>query len=140
MSNWEWLCNQCSTVLIILVILLQAVQQWPPLQRAVVPDDEEDSENVAGINIEAAKEHMRREDQEFDKKEHSRKIKERHRVRQHFPVYYLHNYNLQSDCMPCSKQFKGLNRLSLLNFCFTLWSDLQCVLKVYRPFHISSLL
>ncbi|GAA6105672.1 probable ATP-dependent RNA helicase DDX10 isoform X1 [Tachysurus ichikawai] len=57
----------------------EAVQQWPPLQRAVVPDDEEDSENVAGINIEAAKEHMRREDQEFDKKEHSRKIKERHR-------------------------------------------------------------
>ncbi|XP_060746745.1 probable ATP-dependent RNA helicase DDX10 isoform X1 [Tachysurus vachellii] len=57
----------------------EAVQQWPPLQRAVVPDDEEDSENVAGINIEAAKEHLRKEDQEFDKKEHSRKIKERHR-------------------------------------------------------------
>ncbi|XP_058271799.1 probable ATP-dependent RNA helicase DDX10 isoform X2 [Hemibagrus wyckioides] len=57
----------------------EAVQQWPPLQRTGVPDDEEDDEDVAGINIEAAKERLRREDQEFDKKEHSRKIKDRHR-------------------------------------------------------------
>ncbi|KAK3555612.1 hypothetical protein QTP86_025647 [Hemibagrus guttatus] len=57
----------------------KAVQQWPPLQTTVVPDDEEDDKDVAGINIEAARERLRREDQEFDKKEHSRKIKDRHR-------------------------------------------------------------
>ncbi|XP_046724211.1 probable ATP-dependent RNA helicase DDX10 isoform X1 [Silurus meridionalis] len=57
----------------------EAVQQWPPLQRTVVQDDEEGDEDTAGINIEAAKERLRREDQEVDKKEYSRKIKERHR-------------------------------------------------------------
>ncbi|XP_053334670.1 probable ATP-dependent RNA helicase DDX10 isoform X1 [Clarias gariepinus] len=60
----------------------EVVQQWPPLQRAVVPDDEDDNddeEDTAGINVEAAKERLRREDQEFDKKEYSRKIKEKHR-------------------------------------------------------------
>ncbi|KAB5548894.1 hypothetical protein PHYPO_G00060910 [Pangasianodon hypophthalmus] len=57
----------------------EVVQQWPPLQRAVVPDDEEDDEDTTGINVEAAKERLRREDQEFDKKEYSRRIKEKHR-------------------------------------------------------------
>lgn len=48
-----------------------------------MPDDEDDNddeEDTAGINVEAAKERLRREDQEFDKKEYSRKIKEKHRV------------------------------------------------------------
>lgn len=45
-----------------------------------MPDDEEDNEDTAGINVEAAKERLHREDQEFDKKEYSRKIKEKHRV------------------------------------------------------------
>lgn len=44
-----------------------------------MPDDDDD-EDTAGINVEAAKERLRREDQEFDKKEYSRKIKEKHRV------------------------------------------------------------
>ncbi|XP_062868007.1 probable ATP-dependent RNA helicase DDX10 [Trichomycterus rosablanca] len=56
----------------------EIVQQWPPLQRTVV-SDEEDDEDIAGINVEAAKERLRREDQEFDKKEYSRRIKEKHR-------------------------------------------------------------
>ncbi|XP_060792145.1 probable ATP-dependent RNA helicase DDX10 isoform X2 [Neoarius graeffei] len=56
----------------------EEVQQWPPLQRTVVPDDDDD-EDTTGINVEAAKERLRREDQEFDKKEYSRKIKEKHR-------------------------------------------------------------
>lgn len=56
------------------------VQQWPPLQRTIVPDEGEDAEGTSGINMEAAKERLRREDQEFDKKEYSRKIKEKHRV------------------------------------------------------------
>uniref|UniRef100_A0A672RSY0 ATP-dependent RNA helicase n=1 Tax=Sinocyclocheilus grahami TaxID=75366 RepID=A0A672RSY0_SINGR len=56
----------------------KVVQQWPPLQRAVVPDEEEDEE-TSGINMEAAKERLRKEDQEFDKIEYRRKIKEKHR-------------------------------------------------------------
>uniref|UniRef100_A0A3B1JG68 ATP-dependent RNA helicase n=1 Tax=Astyanax mexicanus TaxID=7994 RepID=A0A3B1JG68_ASTMX len=60
----------------------QVMQQWPPQQRAVVQDEEEEGEEeTSGINVEAAKERLRREDQEFDKKEYSRKIKEKHRVR-----------------------------------------------------------
>uniref|UniRef100_A0A673H4W3 ATP-dependent RNA helicase n=1 Tax=Sinocyclocheilus rhinocerous TaxID=307959 RepID=A0A673H4W3_9TELE len=58
----------------------EVVQQWPPLQRAVVPDEEEDEE-TSGINVEAAKERLRKEDQEFDKIEYRRKIKDKHRVR-----------------------------------------------------------
>uniref|UniRef100_A0AAY4DPJ5 ATP-dependent RNA helicase n=1 Tax=Denticeps clupeoides TaxID=299321 RepID=A0AAY4DPJ5_9TELE len=56
----------------------ETVQQWPPLQKTVVPDEEEDDE-TSGINVEAARERLRREDQEFDKKEYSRKIKQKHR-------------------------------------------------------------
>lgn len=57
----------------------EVVQQWPPLQRVVVQDEEEEEEEASGINVEAAKERLRREDQEFDKKEYSRRIKEKHR-------------------------------------------------------------
>ncbi|XP_056302640.1 probable ATP-dependent RNA helicase DDX10 [Danio aesculapii] len=56
----------------------KVVQQWPPLQRTMVPDEEEDVE-TSGINVEAAKEQLRREDQAFDKMEYRRKIKEKHR-------------------------------------------------------------
>lgn len=45
-----------------------------------MPDDEEDDEETTGFDVEAAKERLRKEDQEFDKKEYSRKIKEKHRV------------------------------------------------------------
>uniref|UniRef100_A0A671RS63 ATP-dependent RNA helicase n=1 Tax=Sinocyclocheilus anshuiensis TaxID=1608454 RepID=A0A671RS63_9TELE len=55
----------------------EVVQQWPPLQKTVVPDEEE--EETSGINVEAAKERLRKEDQEFDKIEYRRKIKEKHR-------------------------------------------------------------
>ncbi|ROL47612.1 putative ATP-dependent RNA helicase DDX10 [Anabarilius grahami] len=56
----------------------EEVQQWPPLQRTMVPD-EEDDEEVSGINVEAAKERLRKEDQAFDKIEYRRKIQEKHR-------------------------------------------------------------
>uniref|UniRef100_A0A3B4CKQ0 ATP-dependent RNA helicase n=1 Tax=Pygocentrus nattereri TaxID=42514 RepID=A0A3B4CKQ0_PYGNA len=62
----------------------KVVQQWPPQQRTIVQDEEEeeeDDEETSGINVEAAKERLRKEDQEFDKKEYTRKIKEKHRVR-----------------------------------------------------------
>uniref|UniRef100_A0AAR2J0Q4 ATP-dependent RNA helicase n=1 Tax=Pygocentrus nattereri TaxID=42514 RepID=A0AAR2J0Q4_PYGNA len=62
----------------------EVVQQWPPQQRTIVQDEEEeeeDDEETSGINVEAAKERLRKEDQEFDKKEYTRKIKEKHRVR-----------------------------------------------------------
>ncbi|XP_067280815.1 probable ATP-dependent RNA helicase DDX10 [Pseudorasbora parva] len=56
----------------------EEVQQWPPLQRTMVPDGDEDEE-VSGINLEAAKQRLRKEDQEFDKIEYRRKIQEKHR-------------------------------------------------------------
>uniref|UniRef100_A0A8C1TYQ9 ATP-dependent RNA helicase n=1 Tax=Cyprinus carpio TaxID=7962 RepID=A0A8C1TYQ9_CYPCA len=65
----------------------EVVQQWPPLQKTVVPDEEEEEE-TSGINVEAAKERLRKEDQEFDKIEYRRKIKEKHRVRETIPSYF----------------------------------------------------
>ncbi|XP_051734100.1 probable ATP-dependent RNA helicase DDX10 [Ctenopharyngodon idella] len=56
----------------------EELQQWPPLQRTMVPD-EEDDEEVSGINVEAAKERLRKEDQAFDKIEYRRKVQEKHR-------------------------------------------------------------
>lgn len=55
----------------------KAVQLWPPVQRAVTGEEEE--EEVSGINVEKARERLRREDQEFDKQEYSRKVKAKHR-------------------------------------------------------------
>uniref|UniRef100_A0A8C8DCW9 ATP-dependent RNA helicase n=1 Tax=Oncorhynchus tshawytscha TaxID=74940 RepID=A0A8C8DCW9_ONCTS len=60
----------------------QMVQQWPPLQRTAVPATEgEEDDCTSGINVEEARERLRREDQEFDKLEYRRKVKEKHRVR-----------------------------------------------------------
>uniref|UniRef100_A0A4W4EFH3 ATP-dependent RNA helicase n=1 Tax=Electrophorus electricus TaxID=8005 RepID=A0A4W4EFH3_ELEEL len=60
----------------------ETVQEWPQLQRTVMPEDEDEGDGeTSGINVEAAKERLCREDREFDKKEYSRKIKEKHRVR-----------------------------------------------------------
>ncbi|XP_051233757.1 probable ATP-dependent RNA helicase DDX10 [Dicentrarchus labrax] len=59
----------------------EAVQLWPPVQRAVTGDgeEEEEEEEVSGINVEKARERLKREDQEFDKQEYSRKVKAKHR-------------------------------------------------------------
>lgn len=57
----------------------EAVQLWPPAQRAVTAEEENEEEDVSGINIEKAKERLKREDQEFDKQEYSRKVKAKHR-------------------------------------------------------------
>ncbi|KAK5906720.1 hypothetical protein CesoFtcFv8_004640 [Champsocephalus esox] len=54
----------------------QAVQTWPPVQRAVTADDED--EGVSGINMEKARARLKREDQEFDKLEYRRKVKAKH--------------------------------------------------------------
>uniref|UniRef100_A0A4W5QKP8 ATP-dependent RNA helicase n=1 Tax=Hucho hucho TaxID=62062 RepID=A0A4W5QKP8_9TELE len=63
-------------------LALQMVQQWPPLQRTAVPATEgEEDDCTSGINVEEARERLRREDQEFDKLEYRRKVKEKHRVR-----------------------------------------------------------
>lgn len=56
----------------------EAVQVWPPVQRTVGEDEEEEDE-VSGINVEKARERLKREDQEFDKPEYSRKVKAKHR-------------------------------------------------------------
>ncbi|KAG5844500.1 hypothetical protein ANANG_G00163160 [Anguilla anguilla] len=59
----------------------QVVQQWPPLQRTAAPAGQEEEEDggVSGINVQEARERLRREDQEFDKLEYSRKVKQKHR-------------------------------------------------------------
>ncbi|XP_039985139.1 probable ATP-dependent RNA helicase DDX10 [Xiphias gladius] len=54
----------------------EAVQLWPPVQRAVTGEEEEE---VSGIDMEKARERLKREDQEFDKREYSRKVKAKHR-------------------------------------------------------------
>lgn len=56
----------------------EAVQLWPPVQRTVKEDDEEEDE-VSGINVEKARERLKQEDQEFDKPEYRRKVKAKHR-------------------------------------------------------------
>ncbi|CAB1427550.1 unnamed protein product [Pleuronectes platessa] len=53
-----------------------AVQLWPPVQRAVTDEDEDE---VSGINVEKAKERLKHEDQVFDKREYSCKVKAKHR-------------------------------------------------------------
>lgn len=63
----------------------------------MVPDEEEDEE-ISGINVEAAKERLRREDQEFDKIEYRRKIQEKHRVRLTVPSYFPSSWFMPSPC------------------------------------------
>ncbi|KAF6728651.1 putative ATP-dependent RNA helicase DDX10 [Oryzias melastigma] len=59
-----------------------AVQVWPPVQRkAAGEEEEEEKEEESGINVEKAKERLKREDEEFDKQEYSRKVKAKHRER-----------------------------------------------------------
>ena len=60
------------------------VQQWPLVQKSAVPATaataaDELEEEFSGINVEKARERLRREDQEFDKQEYNRKIKEKKR-------------------------------------------------------------
>ncbi|XP_072294459.1 probable ATP-dependent RNA helicase DDX10 [Eucyclogobius newberryi] len=59
----------------------EAVQLWPPVQRAATRanNDEEEDDETSGINVEKAKERLKKEDQEFDKEEYRRKVKEKHR-------------------------------------------------------------
>uniref|UniRef100_A0A3B3ZZ80 ATP-dependent RNA helicase n=1 Tax=Periophthalmus magnuspinnatus TaxID=409849 RepID=A0A3B3ZZ80_9GOBI len=59
----------------------EAVQLWPPVLRAVAGNDDDD-DDASGINVEKAKERLKMEDQEFDKEEYRRKVKEKHRERQ----------------------------------------------------------
>ncbi|KAM4549402.1 putative ATP-dependent RNA helicase DDX10 [Odontesthes bonariensis] len=55
----------------------ESVQLWPPVQRAAADEGEEDE--PSGINVQKAMERLKREDQEFDKQEYSRKVKAKHR-------------------------------------------------------------
>ncbi|XP_061593376.1 probable ATP-dependent RNA helicase DDX10 [Cololabis saira] len=61
----------------------EAVQLWPPAQRVVAggeeEEEEEEEEGVSGINVDRARERLKREDQEFDKQEYSRRVKAKHR-------------------------------------------------------------
>uniref|UniRef100_A0AAQ4S1X1 ATP-dependent RNA helicase n=1 Tax=Gasterosteus aculeatus aculeatus TaxID=481459 RepID=A0AAQ4S1X1_GASAC len=58
----------------------QAVQMWPPVQRATTQEgeEEEEEEGVSGINMEKARERLKLEDQQFDKQEYRRKVKAKH--------------------------------------------------------------
>lgn len=59
----------------------EGVQLWPPVQRALTgeAEGEGEEEEISGINMEKARERLKREDQEFDKQEYSRKVKAKHR-------------------------------------------------------------
>ncbi|KAL2079645.1 hypothetical protein ACEWY4_025389 [Coilia grayii] len=59
----------------------KVVQQWPLVQRPVARgnQDEQDAEEESGINVAKAKERLRLEDQEYDKNEYRRRIREKHR-------------------------------------------------------------
>ncbi|CAL8256040.1 unnamed protein product [Merluccius merluccius] len=59
----------------------ETVQQWPIVQRSAVQQsaNEELEEEFSGINVDKARERLKREDQEFDKQEYNRKIKEKKR-------------------------------------------------------------
>lgn len=117
------------------------MQQWPPLQRTVVPDDEDD--DTAGINVEAAKERLRREDQEFDKKEYSRKIKEKHRVSPNtFPLSILAiTYTITISSLIAWLVLSNLRARFIDHIYkrFSLGLDLQHTLKVYRLLRVSAL-
>ncbi|KAM8889081.1 putative ATP-dependent RNA helicase DDX10 isoform 1-T2 [Synchiropus picturatus] len=57
----------------------EMVQMWPPVQRGATAQEDQEDEEESGINVEKAKERLRKEDQEFDKQEYSRKVKAKHR-------------------------------------------------------------
>lgn len=57
---------------------VEGVQLWPPVQRVLASEEEEDQDTV-GINVKKARERLRREDQEFDKQEYRRKVQAKHR-------------------------------------------------------------
>ncbi|XP_029988800.1 probable ATP-dependent RNA helicase DDX10 [Sphaeramia orbicularis] len=60
-----------------------AMQLWPPIQRTATAGNDEEveegEEETSGINVEKARERLKREDQEFDKQEYSRKVKAKKR-------------------------------------------------------------
>lgn len=56
----------------------EMVQQWPPMQKSQVDNDADD--DTGGINMEKAKERLRKEDK-HDKEEYRQKIKEKHRIK-----------------------------------------------------------
>lgn len=56
----------------------EAIQLWPPVQQVVTGEEEEEDEEVSGINLEKAKERLKLEDQVFDKEEYRRKVKVKH--------------------------------------------------------------
>ncbi|XP_076969152.1 putative ATP-dependent RNA helicase DDX10 [Tamandua tetradactyla] len=55
----------------------ELIQQWPPMQKSIVKDAEEDDDS-GGINLDKAKERLQEEDK-FDKEEYRKKIKAKHR-------------------------------------------------------------
>ncbi|XP_044297370.1 probable ATP-dependent RNA helicase DDX10 isoform X1 [Varanus komodoensis] len=55
----------------------ELIQQWPPAQK-YVHDNAEDDDSFNGINLDKAKERLQAEDK-FDKEEYRKKIKEKHR-------------------------------------------------------------
>ncbi|XP_041088530.1 probable ATP-dependent RNA helicase DDX10 [Polyodon spathula] len=57
----------------------EMVQQWPPVQRLAVKDEDGEDAN-AGIDVQKARERLFEEDK-FDKEEYRRRIKEKHRER-----------------------------------------------------------
>ncbi|XP_058145390.1 probable ATP-dependent RNA helicase DDX10 [Dasypus novemcinctus] len=55
----------------------ELVQQWPPMQKSIAKDPEEE-DDTGGINLDKAKERLQEEDK-FDKEEYRKKIRAKHR-------------------------------------------------------------
>lgn len=101
---------------------------------------DDDDDDTAGINVEAAKERLRKEDQEFDKKEYSRKIKEKHRVSTYTLLFITYTITVCSQIAWLVLSNLRDRFIYHIYMRFSLGSDLQCVLRVYSLLHISALL
>ncbi|XP_064413961.1 probable ATP-dependent RNA helicase DDX10 isoform X2 [Latimeria chalumnae] len=55
----------------------EGIQQWPPVQKTTLKDEDEEDES-GGIELEKARERLQEEDK-FDKEEYRKKVKEKHR-------------------------------------------------------------
>lgn len=81
--------------------VMQAIQQWPQMQKMVKDaGEEEDADN--GINLEIARKRLTEEDK-FDKELYRQKIKEKHRVRFSIILFFLQDLmSVLEFCTGCN--------------------------------------
>lgn len=70
--------------------VMQAIQQWPQVQKSMVEDKEDEEDGDNGINLEKARQRLTEEDK-FDKEAYRQKVKAKHRVR--FTVIFFFSFH-----------------------------------------------